>query len=275
MHTGKPITHNGKPLGQGRFPAICTPLVGRTRAHLLAELAQVLPKQPDLLEWRVDFFDAIADTAAVLACAAALQEQAGGIPMLFTRRSIREGGEPIPLNEEQVVALLAAVCASGSVAFVDFEMANDPAHIAQVRAAAHAHGVQLVLSFHNFQATPSTQTLGQRFAQASQLGADVAKLAVMPQSLDDVLHLLDATLQSSRQLDIPLVSMSMGGYGAVTRLVGGVFGSALSFAVGVAASAPGQVPIEDLDTVLAVLQRALASGRPAALAGAKAPGKNS
>ena len=60
----KPIHLHGKPLGSGRFPAICAPLVGRTREQLLAEAALVAAKKPDLLEWRVDFFEGIADTAA-------------------------------------------------------------------------------------------------------------------------------------------------------------------------------------------------------------------
>jgi 3-dehydroquinate dehydratase-1 len=210
------------------------------------------------LEWRVDFFADIADTAAVLALAAAIRAAAPHTPVLFTRRSTKEGGEPIPLSEEQVVALIAAVCASGMVQFVDFEMNNDPAHVAQVRAAAHAHGVLLLLSFHNFQATPAQEVLCQRFAQAQALGADVAKIAVMPQRLEDVLAVLAATLESSQKLDIPLVSMSMGGYGALTRLFGFAFGSAMSFVVGAAASAPGQVPMEDMQTVLAILQKSLA-----------------
>jgi 3-dehydroquinate dehydratase-1 len=258
MHTGKSITIHGKPLGGGRFPTLCTPLVGRTHAQVLAELALVLPKQPDLLEWRVDFFAAIDDSAAVLDLAAAIQAAAAGIPVLFTRRSTREGGEPIALSEEQVLALMAAVCASGTIDLVDFEMNNDPAHVARVRAAAHAHGVQLLLSFHNFQSTSTQEVLCQRFAQAQALGADVAKIAVMPQRLEDVLAVLAATLESSQKLDIPLASMSMGGYGALTRLVGGMFGSALSFAVGATASAPGQVAIEDMHTVLEILQKSLA-----------------
>jgi 3-dehydroquinate dehydratase-1 len=257
MHTGKPITIHGKPLGSGRFPTICTPLVGRTHEQVLAELALVLPKQPDLLEWRVDFFTSIDNTTAVLSTATAIRAAAAGIPVLFTRRSTQEGGEPIPLNEEQVVDLMAAVCASGTVALVDYEMNNDPAHIAQVRTAAHAHGVQLLLSFHNFQSTPTQEALSERFAQAQALGADVAKIAVMPQRLEDVLAVLAATLESSQKLNIPVASMSMGGYGALTRLVGGIFGSAMSFAVGAAASAPGQVPIEDMNTVLAILQKSL------------------
>ena len=260
MHTGKPILVNGKPLGDGRFPAICTPLVGRTREQVLGEVARVVVKQPDLLEWRVDFFQEIGNVAAVVALAGEIRQAAGGIPVLFTRRSIREGGEPIPLNDEQVVALMTAVCASRTVELVDFEMNNDPVHIAQVRAVSQSHGIGLVLSFHNFQTTPSQAELGQRFAQAQSLGADVAKIAVMPQRLEDVLSVLGATLECSQKLDIPLVSMSMGGYGSLTRLVGGVFGSAMSFAVGEAASAPGQMPIEDMNIVLSILQKYMAPG---------------
>jgi 3-dehydroquinate dehydratase-1 len=157
-----------------------------------------------------------------------------------------------------VVALITAVCTSRTVELVDFEMNNDPTHIAQVRAASKTHGIGLVLSFHNFQSTPSQEVLSQRFAQAQSLGADVAKIAVMPQRLEDVLSVLGATLESSQKLDIALVSMSMGGYGSLTRLFGWAFGSAMSFAVGATASAPGQVPIEDMNTVLEILQKSMA-----------------
>ena len=127
-----------------------------------------------------------------------------------------------------------------------------------MRAASTANGLGLILSFHNFQSTPAQDVLSQRFAQAQQLGADVAKVAVMPQRLEDVLSVLGATLDSSQKLNIPVVSMSMGGYGSLTRLFGGAFGSAMSFAVGAAASAPGQVPIEDLNKVLEILQKSMA-----------------
>ena len=257
MHTPKPILIHGKPLGSGRFPTICTPLVGRTREQVLAELALVVPKQPDLLEWRVDFFQDIGNTAAVLAMAAEIRQAANGIPVLFTRRSIREGGEPIALDEAGVVALTQAICAHRLAELVDFEMNSNPADIAQVRAATREAGIALILSFHNFHYTPSQREICQRFEQAQQLGADVAKVAVMPQRLEDVLAVLGATLESSQALDIPLISMSMGGYGSLTRLFGGVFGSAMSFAVGATASAPGQVPIEDMNTITALVRKAM------------------
>ncbi len=258
MQTAKAIELRGKPVAGGKFPLICTPLVGRTREQILAEVQVVLAKKPDILEWRVDFFDGIANTSDVISVATAIKAGAAGIPLLFTRRSIREGGEKISLSEEKVIALYQAMCESRQIDLIDFEMGNDAAHIALVREAAKANDIKLVLSFHNFSFTPGLETLGQRFLQAEQLGADVAKVAVMPRSLEDVLTLLSATLSASQKLRIPLISMSMGPYGSLTRLFGWTFGSALTFAVGASSSAPGQVPIEDLNTVLAILQKSLA-----------------
>lgn len=82
--------------------------------------------------------------------------------------------------------------------------------------------------------------MASKFLMADQLGADVAKVAVMPRNLDDVLTLFSATLEAGKILRIPLISMSMGPLGAVTRLFGWTFGSALTFAVGASSSAPAR-----------------------------------
>ena len=258
MHAGKPIVLPGQTAATAKLPIICTPLVGRTRDAVLAEVLQVVPKRPDLLEWRVDFFEGIGSTAEVIGLAADIRKAANGIPVLFTRRSIGEGGEKIALDEAGVLAMYAAVMESRTIELIDYEMVNDGAQIAQVRAQSKANGIQLVLSFHNFQATPSHEQLCAKFALAQSLGGDIAKVAVMPQRLEDVMTVLSATLESSQKLDIPLVSMSMGAYGSLTRLFGWTCGSAMSFAIGAAASAPGQVPIEDLNTVLEILNKSLA-----------------
>jgi 3-dehydroquinate dehydratase-1 len=258
MQTSKPIELNGQAIANGKFPLICTPLVGRTFDKLMDELDVVLPKQPDVLEWRVDFFEQIGDSSAVIAAARAIKTKAVGIPLLFTRRSTMEGGERIPLNEGQVLALYEAVCESKSIDLIDYELANDAPNIVRVRTAARASDIKLVLSFHNFSFTPGLETLVAKFLTADQLGADVAKVAVMPRDLDDVLTLLAATREASKKLRIPLISMSMGPFGAMTRLIGWTFGSALTFAVGASSSAHGQVPIEDLNTVLGILQKSIA-----------------
>jgi 3-dehydroquinate dehydratase-1 len=259
MEPSKTIEIRGKTLG-GDTPLICTPLVGRTRERVLAEAASVLAKNPDVIEWRVDYFETIGDAAAVLETAGALRAAVGNAPIIFTRRSINEGGEKIAIGDADVVRLYDAVGASGLVDFLDFEMSNDAGHVRSVRESARGHGTRVILSYHNFGYTPGLDFLVQRFLEAERLGADVAKVAVMPRDRADVLTLLAATAQAEAKARIPLISMSMGPLGAVTRMIGGIFGSSLSFAVGQGSSAPGQMPIADLRAVFEVLARARRGG---------------
>jgi len=254
---GRPITARGVALP---YPAVCAPLVAPTTQALVAECAAVAAKKPDIIEWRVDFFEGIGDPDQVVETARQLKNAAGGLPLLFTRRNAREGGEKIAIGEPQVVELYRAVCASRLVNLVDVEMDNDSAHVQAIREAAQAAGQSLVLSFHDFKATPAADTLVQRFERAQSLGADVAKIAVMPHTMDDVLTLLAATVRASRSATIPLVSMAMGPLGAVTRASGWLFGSALTFAVGASSSAPGQMPIEDVRTAVQLLKKTLDAG---------------
>jgi len=127
-----------------------------------------------------------------------------------------------------------------------------------VRTAARASGTLLILSYHDFRGTPDVEALYARFSEAQALGGDVAKVAVMPRCEEDVLTLLAATIRARKTLDLPLISISMGAWGALTRMFGWVFGSSVTFAVGQGVSAPGQLPIEDLNAVLDVLRRSLA-----------------
>jgi 3-dehydroquinate dehydratase-1 len=232
--------------------------VAPDRDSLLAEAAAVAAKRPDLLEWRVDFFQRHPHAHEVAALSRELRD-ATGLPLLFTHRSAREGGQRSPLDAPGLLALYRAVCDEGAVDLVDVEAATGAAHIDAVRAAAAPRGIALVLSFHDFGGTPPEDVLAEHFARAHRLGADVAKVAVMPRSTADILVLLNATHAASQSLPIPVASMAMGELGAVTRLCGGQFGSALTFAVGQAASAPGQMPIEALRTGLAVLRDASGS----------------
>ncbi len=256
----RPIEVNGKVLGGGKQPLVCTPLVGRNRAAILAELARVAAKGPDLIEWRVDFFEGIGDFDEVIDVAARIRAAAAGTPIIFTRRSGAEGGEPTSLSEERAVALYARVCESRCVDIIDYELGNAPERVRQLREVSRRHGAKMIMSYHNFERTPALDFLDETFLGAERMSADIAKVAVMPADLNDVLTLLAATLRANEKLTIPLMSMSMGALGSLTRLFGWAFGSAITFAVGESSSAPGQVPIEDLQTVSRILRKALAAG---------------
>lgn len=251
------IQVQGKPLGGGTLPIIITPLVGKTRAEVLDEVAAIVPKKPDLLEWRIDFFQAIGDIPAVIDTALAIRQAAGGVPVLLTRRNVTEGGQPLTIDEPAVVAMYKAACEAKCVELIDYELSNKQEDIKALRAASKANGIGMIMSYHNFQMTPDAATLDSKFAAAKELGADVGKVAVMPTHERDVLELLAATSRAREALDIPLISMSMGGVGSLSRIMGWVYGSAATFAVGKSSSAPGQVAIEDLRTALSIVRQAV------------------
>jgi 3-dehydroquinate dehydratase I len=257
MGEPRQIELRGRPVGAGTSPLIIVPLVGRTPAGIETELEVIVPKQPDMLEWRIDFFDGIADRAQVQDTARAIRRAAGAVPILLTRRKLAEGGQAVPISEQAVVALLAAACEAQCVDLIDYELSNPAVDMARLRAVSTANGVALVASYHNFECTPDLETLVDRFAEAGRSQADVAKVAVMPRDPLDVLTLLAATYRASRMIDVPLISMSMGGLGALSRVVGWMYGSAATFAVGKSSSAPGQITVEALRGMLSTMQNAV------------------
>jgi len=257
MAYSRPLVLASGTYGTDKAPLACTPLVGRDEAAVRSELDIVLANEPDLLEWRVDFFAAIGDTERVVALGREIRARAARTPVIFTRRSTREGGAPIALDEDRVSALYTAVARSGCIDMFDVELSGETRHWQAALTLARETGVRMIGSYHNFQTTPGKSELVAKFAAMQAGGADIAKVAVMPQHLRDVLTLLDATLEARATLEVPLISMSMGGYGALSRLFGFVFGSTVSFAVGDQPSAPGQIPIADLRAVVEVVERAL------------------
>jgi 3-dehydroquinate dehydratase-1 len=254
------IQLRGQPIGNGAFPLIITPLVGRTRADVLDEVAAIAAKKPDLLEWRIDFFEGIGDTAQVIETARAIRSAAAGIPVLLTRRHAIEGGQPIPIAEPAVVAMYAEACKARCVELIDYELSNAPADLQRLRTVSAENGIAMIMSYHNFQFTPEPAVLDAKFVEAERLGADVAKVAVMPKDPQDVLTLLAATYRASQTIGVPLITMSMGGVGSLSRVMGWVYGSAATFAVGKSSSAPGQIAIEELRAVLATVRRAVTGG---------------
>jgi 3-dehydroquinate dehydratase-1 len=189
----------------------------------------------------------------------ALRQALGSLPLLLTCRAVSEGGQRVALSEKQVVELYTEACAAGFADLVDYEMSNAEADVKAVREAARRHGVGLVCSFHDFERTPPLPELARQFRRAQELGGDAAKVSVMARNAEDVLTLLAATQQASKALEIPLIGISMGPHGALSRTIGFAFGSALTFGVATAGSAPGQMPIGELRSAIEIARKALGS----------------
>lgn len=230
-------------------PKVCVSLTGKTREEIDAQLKLIVPKQPDLIELRADFLDNLENVEYVLSVIENIIEKAN-IPLLFTIRSPHEGGESISLTEEEKVTLLTEVCAHSDVSYVDYEVENDKQYVKSVKKAVDENGKKLILSYHNFKETPINNHLIKRFILMEMYGAHIAKVAVMPNKKSDVFRLLQLTKEVDELLSIPVLTMSMGELGKYSRLMGWIYGSIITFGLGVESSAPGQIPVEDLKRLI-------------------------
>lgn len=248
------IKIRGIEFGKG-MPKICVPIVGNTEPEILTQAQDILQKQPDCMELRIDWFQDVSDIEQVLHMLGKLRQIIGETVLLFTFRSELEGGRR-SITCEDYKALYAVACASGYIDLIDVEAFMQEGLLASVCEIAHNNGVFVVGSNHDFEKTPDEKDIVTRLRYMDEQGADIPKIAVMPQKERDVLTLLSATLAYHEAGGTkPIVTMSMNDIGMVSRLTGELFGSALTFATVGRASAPGQIPIDEARQSLTILHR--------------------
>ncbi len=232
---------------------ICVPLVGKTLDDLKVSARTLATAGADLIEWRVDHFTQVKNAEQVQSALAEIRALLADIPLLFTFRSKREGGET-EISDEAYFELNRQAAVSGLVDLIDIELFNDEAQIRAVIDAAHAAGVKVIMSNHDFHKTPAQEDIIYRLRRMQDLGADLPKMAVMPQTPKDVLTLLSATLEMKEKYATrPIITMSMAKMGGVSRVTGRLFGSAMTFGTVGQASAPGQIAIAELREMMNVL----------------------
>ena len=239
-------------IGEGR-PKVILPIVERAEAAILEKAAQFSTLQADCVEWRVDHFDDARTPGAVARCLAKLRVALKDKLLLVTFRTKTEGGEQA-LSHPEYLAFLSLILDTDCADLLDIEFFTAGADLPKLVEQAHSAGLAVVCSSHDFAKTPPQAELVRRMVAMQQAGADLPKVAVMPQSRIDVLELLAATAEMADQHpETPVITMSMGALGAVSRLAGEAFGSAMTFANPGQASAPGQVSLNIVNEVLDAL----------------------
>ena len=233
---------------------VCVPIVSRDEEGIL-RAASELAADPfaDVVEWRADFFSEAEAVSECLALCGKVRDALSGKPLIFTFRTKAEGGER-EAGQEAYIRLLYAVAGAGVCELLDIESRVGEKAFLEVKKAAGFSGTALIASRHYFQGTPQSEEMILRLLEMKEMGADIAKLAVMPSDLLDTTRLLFATAFVKKGFpDYPLVTMAMGKDGVHSRLAGGLFGSVMSFGCRGEASAPGQVEEAKLAAALDAL----------------------
>lgn len=182
-----------------------------------------------------------------------LRERLGGKLLLVTLRSKGEGGCADP-DPEGYYSIISEVIRTGLPDLIDVELSVGDETVRRLIEEAHDAGIAVILSSHDFEGTPERDEIISRLCRMQDLGADITKIAVMPRSSQDVVTLLSAALEMKENLaDRPMIAISMGKQGVISRIAAEYFGSAITFASVTGASAPGQTDAAELKAILSMI----------------------
>lgn len=240
-------------IGEGR-PKVIVPIVETTESKILERAFEFSRLRIDCVEWRVDWFEQCKDAYSIVSCLQKLRVALNGKLLLVTFRTKDEGGE-VSLTHSEYLSFINTVINADCVDLIDIEFFTAGNDIRKLIDNAHSSGVLIVCSSHDFQRTPDENELVTRMIRMRQVGADLPKVAVMPHNDIDVLTLLSATvIMRNKHPETPIITISMGKLGIASRLCGGTFGSAMTFASAGESSAPGQVSLNVANLVFDLME---------------------
>jgi len=194
-----------------------------------------------MVEWRIDFFAGYEREIPDIA--RELKSILGEKELICSLRTTAEGGQDNG-GRFDYHKLVLDLLEKGDADYVDVELERAPGEILEGRAVRNA---KIIASYHNFQKTETEEEIYNRLKKAMDQGMDVGKCAYMPETLEDVNRVLDATARMKEEFpDFPLITMSMGELGKMSRLYGGLYGAEVSFACFDKESAPGQVDYREM-----------------------------
>lgn len=240
-------------IGSG-IPKICVPVCGHTVSQVLEETEKVSQSEADLMEWRLDYLNPMPETKDWKEILRQIRERLGDKPLLVTYRTKQEGGAAgRQISCEEYAGIYRSVLKVGEADLLDIEYNLGAGTFRPLLEAARQAGALSVLSYHNFQKTPDGKYLLGLYREMEELGGDILKIAVTPETREDLLSMLQVSLQAFQEREKPIISISMGELGVESRICCEAVGSAVTFASLTQASAPGQLPVDQLRTVLEII----------------------
>ncbi len=243
-------------IGEG-MPKICVPVTAEKYKDIVNEIQMIneeFKNDADIIEFRIDYYEDVNDIEKVKSLLQDVRNAAGDMPILLTFRTKTEGGEK-EISADDYEKLLIEVAKTKLVDAIDVEIKKDINVFKEVLEQAHKNNVKVVASNHNFIKTPETDEMISTLEEMAMAGADIAKIAVMPVNKKDVINLLQASIEADEKLNVPIITISMGKLGAISRMSGQFTGSAVTFGVAKKSSAPGQIGAAELKSTLNTLYK--------------------
>jgi 3-dehydroquinate dehydratase-1 len=233
----------------GKHPRICVPLTGTTNEEIIKQALVAEDSDADIIEWRADYYKKVASLSDVLDVLSHVRTTLKSKVFLFTFRTIEEGGQS-PFTLTQYKELCLKVANSGLIDMIDIELEKAEFLGRKFIQQIKDQQVKIIMSSHDFDKTPEDAVLILKIGIMNQFGADIGKLAMMPENMQDVLRLMGIISKARGFNQLPLAVMSMGELGKISRVSGSLIHSVFTFASLDQASAPGQIPVERMKDYL-------------------------
>lgn len=243
----------GHVIGKGK-PIICIPIIQKSMENILNEIELLTKRKTEMIEWRIDFFEYLKEEDKIKEVLKEANQKLTNCIFLVTYRSKKQGGNG-SLEDKEYQNLLYFLAKQKEIDFLDVEiysLKNPKELILKLKEGS----IKIIASHHDFDKTPSREDMERFFFDMHESNADVLKLAVMPCNKKDVLLLLDVTVDVQlKYAPTPIVTMSMGREGMMSRFLGELCGSAITFGTFENASAPGQIDSNKLEQILQIIHQ--------------------
>ena len=115
----KKLVLKHREIGTGK-PLICVPVMEKTREKIITEITYLTGSSADMIEWRVDAFEAFSDYNAVREVLEAVSPVLGEKIFLYTFRTKKQGGEA-QVDRETLNDLHDLAAESDCVDLIDIE----------------------------------------------------------------------------------------------------------------------------------------------------------
>jgi 3-dehydroquinate dehydratase type I len=220
---------------------LCIPIIEATIEKALIAIQEV-NRWADLIELRADYLKRVNLAPLV---------ENRRKPFIVTNRRKEEGGK-YKGDERKRLSVLQEAIDLGSD-YIDVELATERSWL---RGLIRNKGrTQVILSFHNFQRTPSLKELQRLCGQMIQLGADVVKIVPFARTWEDNLTIL-SLIPYAKERRQKIVAFCMGEKGKISRIFSPFLGAAWVYASlnRSRASASGQLTVGEMREIWEMLK---------------------
>lgn len=239
-------------LGDGK-PKVCCILDGPARRDLLQQIDEALEAGAELLEWQVDtykWFDSLEKVDLTLL---AMSEKLAGRPLIFNLRPPEAGGFH-EISVEDFRQLNQKAADSNIADIIELDLNYTEQLGSSFIQGLQEKNVKVILSDTSLDSTPEDSLLVFRLNLMAHLGADIGKIAALPQVPQDVFHLMEITFQAEAFVQFPIITVSLGELGRFSRISGELSSSALAYATLSEHPREGEFNIKDLTYLLQMLE---------------------